>query len=186
MHPRNAVALVLAALPACDAYDAEPVELRDAHVGWNAANHAFAGGYADLAARMDVEEYAEIDIACRDGGSLHVGGWMTERRDFQLDAVFDECSDANAVVLDGNLTVSASLGLFFEDGAVDYDHDDIGALVIVDYHGMLHLDGEAIGACPIATKVHANGLVFAGFGSHGVVVEGELCGHDADAVVHAG
>ncbi len=175
------VVLACVAIVACDVEHAEEIDLRDASAGWRAVNHALAPAYAEFAATVQLEQFGEVELACTGGGTVTLVGRMSERRDFQLDAMLDACSEAG-VVLDGNLTVTASLELFFEQGAASYDHDDIRALVIVDYHGMMELDGTA---CSIAAQVHANGLVFAGFASDAIVVDGELCELDANAVVRA-
>ncbi len=180
------LAFALAAIPACDGEEAagEAVEMRDAQASWNAVNHSLASGYDQFIARVQLERFGEIELECADGGVLHLGGRMSERRDFQLDATFDDCTD-DGVVLAGNLALTASLEFFVDEGSTAaFNHDDIRALVIVDYHGMLQLDGAAAGSCFIATQVHASALIFAGFASNTVVVDGEVCGHDANAVVH--
>lgn len=158
--------------------------MRDAQWGWNATNHSLASAYAQFVAHVEIEEFGAIDLECADGGALHLQGRMSEQRDFELDGAFDDCTD-EGVVLDGDLTLTASLELFVdEESAAAFDHDDIRALVIVDYHGLLQLDGAAAGTCVMDAQVHANALIFEGFASTMVVVDGELCGIDANAVVH--
>jgi hypothetical protein len=185
---RVVLALALAAVPACDREDEDEdegisVEIRDAHASWNAANHSLASAYDRFVTHVQLEQFGEIDRECADGGVVHLVGRMSEHRDFQLDAMFDDCTE-EGVVLDGHLTLTASLELFYDEGTgAAFDHDDIRALVIVDYHGMLQLDGDAAGSCFIAAQVHASALIFAGFASDAVVVDGEVCGFDANAVV---
>jgi hypothetical protein len=173
--------LALFAPLGCDDDDSDDVDTREAEVGWAATNHAMASGHDSFAAQVELTASGDLEASCEGGGSMYMVGRMNDEDDFRLDVDFDGCV-ADDVMIDGTVTLVASV-----DVDVDIDGDDgdhAGAAVIVDWDGDLVFSGDVEGTCSIDASVRAGALVFDDFAAAGVTVEGHICDHDADIVVH--
>jgi hypothetical protein len=164
---------------------------RQAQTSWSAANHAAASAHSDFAANVVLGQHGDISIACDGGGLLHVAGTMNETHDFDLDVSYDDCIE-DGVMINGNVSIVAVVDVDLDldddddDDPLDDDDDDgLAARVLVDYEGLLQLDGDIEGTCVIDAQVRAETLIFEHFASAGVSIEGTVCGHDADDVIHS-
>ena len=144
----------------------------DATNGWRATQLAIGqsqGDWADVA----VDGSLDVDLDCAGGGSYRVVGSYSDDQAFDLTLEFDGCA-AEDVVIDGALSMHAEVEV-----------SENSTRVAVSYDGELSWSGAAKGSCGInATALVA---VQSDGNSSEVDVEfhGEICGYDADAVVHA-
>jgi hypothetical protein len=150
--------------------DEEPSD--DATNGWRATQLAIGqsqGDWADIA----VDGALDVDLDCIDGGSYRVIGAYSGNEEYDLSLEFDGCATED-VVIDGTLSMHAEVEV-----------TENSTRVAVSYEGELSWSGAANGSCGIeATALVA---VQSDENSSEVDVEfhGEICGYDADAVVHA-
>lgn len=178
---RITLGLALLAPFGCDDDESDDVDEREAEIGWTATNHAMAAGHDSFAAQVELTTSGDLQTSCEGGGSMYLVGRMNEADDFRLDVEFDGCV-ADDVMIDGTVTLGASV-----DVDVDIDGDDgdhAGAAVVVDWDGDLVFSGDVEGTCSIDASVRAGALVFDDFAAAGVSVEGHICDHDAELVLH--
>jgi hypothetical protein len=173
------LALALLAPLGCDDDSDDDVDAREAEIGWTATNRAMASGHDDFAAQVELTASGDLQATCAGGGSMYMVGRMNEVDDFRLDVEFDECV-ADDVMIDGSVTLVASVDVDVDIDGDDGDH----AGAAVDWDGDLVLSGDVEGTCSIDASVRAGALVFDDFAAAGVTVEGHICDHDAELVVH--
>jgi hypothetical protein len=151
----------------------EPVS-DDASRGWRATQLAIGDGQSEWGQGVDVDGSLDISLDCVGGGSYRAIGTYADGNTFELSIEFEGCS-ADGVVIDGSLAMHALV-----------DVDDHGTRVETSYEGELSWSGAAQGSCDI--DVNALVVVTTDDDSSDVEVEfhGDICGYDADAVVHAG
>lgn len=181
--PLAALTLLSLACGDLDDEPDDPIEVRDAQVGWQAANHSVESAHGRFAADVSHGEEGEIAIACDGGGMLALSGRMNAGDDFVFTARFDGCVD-DGVWIDGEVELVASVDVSIDIGGDDDDH--AGAIVILDYSGRLDFEGRVEGTCIVDAELRAAALVFGDFAAAGVRAEGTLCGHAADDVIGVG
>jgi hypothetical protein len=142
----------------------------DATNGWRATQLAIGDDEAQWQQQVDVDGKLDVSLECPDGGSYRAAGAYTDGTKFDLVLEFDGCS-ADGVVIDGDLSLHAE---------VEVGEDS--ARVATSYEGSLTWSGEANGSC----DVDMTALVAVESSEVDVEVHGEICGYEADAVVHAG
>lgn len=94
----------------------------------------------------------------------------------------DDCI-SDGVIINGVVSIVAVADLDVHIDDDDDEEDGLDASVVIDYDGVLELDGDIEGTCSIDAEVTAHAVVFEHFASAGVTVEGTVCGHDADEIV---
>ena len=151
----------------------EPVS-DDASRGWRATQLAFADDQTEWQEGVDVDGSLDVSLGCPDGGSYRAVGTFANNETFDLSVEFENCS-ADGVVIDGSLALYAKVEV-----------DEHGTRVETSYSGELTWSGAAQGSCGI--DMTASVVVATSDDSSEVDVEfhGEICGYEADAVVHAG
>ena len=166
---RNRLGILIPVLLSFGCASDEPVS-DDVSTGWRATQIAFEGDKADWGNEVDVDGSLDVGLDCPDGGSYRVVGSYDTDEKFDLTVAFDSCG-AEGVVIDGDLALHAEVAV-----------TDDSTRVSVSYEGDLTWSGEAQGSCSIdmtATVAVESDEVDAEF-------HGDICGYDADAVVHAG
>jgi hypothetical protein len=151
----------------------EPVS-DDASRGWRATQLAFGDDMTEWEQGALVDGSLDVSLECPDGGSYRAVGTYSSDNTFDLTVEFEGCG-ADGVVIDGALALHAEV-----------DIDEHGTRVQTSYEGDLTWSGEASGSCDI--DMSASVVVAVDDDSADVDAEfhGEICGYDADAVVHAG
>ena len=146
----------------------------DATKGWRATQLAFGDDQAEWEQGVDVDGSLDVSLDCPDGGSYRAVGTYAANDTFDLSVEFEGCG-ADGVVIDGTLALHAEV-----------DIDEHGTRVETTYEGELTWSGEANGSCGI--DMSASVVVAVDDDSADVDAEfhGDICGYDADAVVHAG
>lgn len=159
------IALLSLFVVACDADD--PVDTREAEIGWTAMNRAVADGHTGFASGVEVSTDGDLEVPCENGGVLTIVSQRNELDDFRLDVHFAGCG-VNDVVIDGSVTLVSRL-----------DWDEQGSFVVVDYEGEVVFDGAASGTCVIDASVRGTEVVLEDFTAADVVVQGSICAHPA-------
>jgi hypothetical protein len=150
----------------------EPVS-DDASKGWRATQLAFGDDASAWQQGADIDGSLDVALDCPGGGSYRAVGSYTDGNTFDLTVEFEGCS-AEGVVIDGSLAMHAKVTI-----------DEHGTHVETSYAGELAWAGAANDSCSI--DVTASVSVTTDDDSADVDAEfhGEICGYDADAVVHA-
>lgn len=150
----------------------EPVS-DDVAKGWRSTQLAFEDDKADWQEGVDVDGSLDVSLDCPDGGSYRVAGSYDNDEKFDLTMAFDGCG-ADGVVIDGELALHAEVAV-----------SESSTRVSMSYEGDLEWSGAAKGSCAI--DMTAMVAVETGHDSAEVDAEfhGDICGYDADAVVHA-
>lgn len=165
-----------------DDNDNDDLDQRQAKESWSAASHSAASAHSDFAANVVLGEQGDISVACQGGGLLHVTGTMDEANQFDLDISYEDCID-NGVMINGDVSIVAVVDVDVDIDDDDNEDDSVQAHVIVDYDGLLELDGDVEGTCIVDAEVRAGAVIFDHYAGAGVTIEGTICGHEASDVV---
>ena len=151
----------------------EPVS-DDASRGWRATQLAFADDQADWQQGVDVDGSLDVSFDCPGGGSYRAVGTYSNSEAFDLSVEFESCS-ADGIVIDGSLDLHAEVVV-----------DENSTRVETSYVGDLTWSGEVEGSCGIDMTASVSVVTSGDKSDVDVEVHGDICGYDADAVVHAG
>lgn len=146
----------------------------DATKGWRATQLAIGETQNDWKDISEVDGSLDVDLECTGGGSYRVVGSVTDNETFDVSLDFDNCSAEN-VVIDGSLSMHAEIEV-----------TENSSRVAVSYDGDLKWSGAAEGSCSIDATMLVAVQSDASSSEVDVEVHGDICGYDADAVVHAG
>lgn len=148
-------------------------DVGDAPDGWRAANQALSLGQASFQSDVEVGVDGSIEVECPDGGTLALEGTYASNDEFELSVTYDGCAGYD-VVIDGTLAVTGST--IVTENSVE---------VSVEYRGSLQWSGAANGTCDVDMDAYVGVQSSGNDASAEVRFEGEICGHDAKAVVEA-
>lgn len=146
----------------------------DATKGWRATQVAIGETQNEWKDIADVDGSLDVDLECTGGGSYRVVGSVTDTETFDISLDFDDCS-AEGVVIDGSLSMHAEVEV-----------SENSTRVAVSYEGDLKWSGAAEGSCSIDATMRVAVQSDESSSEVDVEVHGDICGYDADAVVHAG
>jgi hypothetical protein len=148
-------------------------DVGDAPDGWRAANSALQLGQSSFQSDVEIGVDGSIDVECPDGGSIAVEGHYDSDDEFSLAVTYSDCQ-AEDVRIDGTLSVTGTAVV-----------TDTSVEVSVEYRGSLQWSGAANGSCDIDMDAYV-GVQSEGNGASAEVrFDGEICGHDAKAVIEA-
>lgn len=170
---RNRLVAVLPVLLSLGCAGDEPVS-DDVAKGWRSTQLAFTDDQDEWQQGVDIDGSLDVSLDCPDGGSYRAVGTYDSSETFDLTIAFEGCS-AEGVVIDGDLALHAEVAVSGNDTRVS-----------MSYEGDLTWSGAAEGSCSI--DMTAKVAVDVDDDSADVDAEfhGDICGYDADAVVHAG
>ena len=151
----------------------EPVS-DDASRGWRATQLAFGDDQTEWQEGVDVQGSLDVTLDCSGGGSYRAVGTYADDNTFDLTVEFEGCS-TDGVVIDGSLALHAEV-----------DIDAHGTRVDTSYAGDLTWSGAANGSCDIDVTASVSVVTEGDMADVDAEFHGDICGYDADAVVHAG
>ena len=148
-------------------------DVGDSPDGWRASTEVLQLGQAELQAEFGSGAEGEVSLECPDGGSFTLAGRIDDENTFDLSINYDGCQ-TEGVRIDGELTAV---------GTVEVTETSVE--IAVSYRGSLQWSGAANGECGIDVDMYVAASSDGQTASGEYSFEGEICGHDARAVIEA-
>lgn len=148
-------------------------DVGDAPDGWRASNQALQLGQSAFETDVELGVDGSISVECPDGGTIAVEGHYDGDDEFSLSVSYASC-ECHDVKIDGTLALTGSATV--TESSVE---------ISVEYRGTLKWSGAANGTCDIDIDAYVGVSSDGGTASGEYRFDGEICGHDAEAVIEA-